>query len=71
MTYAPNCAFCGEPVDITASNGWLRGVKGWEEPRKGGGANRIVLREVEPRYAHRRCVFLVQHGVSQDQTKLL
>lgn len=37
----PRCLVCGEPIDRIA----LYEIRGFEEPREQGGANKIVARE--------------------------
>jgi len=64
----PLCGYCGEMVDLTKRTGWMRGIQGWEEPRLGGGANKVVLREVIPhKLAHSWCVEKQKLGVSENQ----
>lgn len=68
----PACTFCGAPVDtIGTKTGWMRGVRGWEERRMGGGANKIILRETEERYAHSMCIRKEQAGIHEHQGQLL
>lgn len=56
MSGFPTCQFCGEPVLVTARSGWVRGVTGWETPRRQGGANAILNRKLTGDFAHERCV---------------
>ena len=64
----PLCAFCGEVVDLTKRTGWMRGIKGWEEPRSRGGTNHVALREVVPHLlAHSWCVEKQKLGVGEHQ----
>ena len=52
-----HCTICHKTLDITTRHGWSRKVMGWEEGRSGGGANKILNREVIPdSYAHTSCV---------------
>ena len=50
-----NCVACGDPV-TTTGYGWYRQVIGWEEVRKGGGANKIGGRETTGQVLHRGCM---------------
>ena len=46
---------CGDPVDQRGT-GWYRQVIGWEEKRKGGGANKIAGRVTTGQVLHRACM---------------
>ena len=59
MTTTVKCAFCGEPCSTTGQ-GAMRQIRGWEELRKRGGANKITLRQETGLWAHRACVQLRQ-----------
>lgn len=52
----PICIVCEQPVIVTDPRGWLRSIAGWEEPRSGGGANKIIERELTGRFVHARCL---------------
>ena len=68
-TTALICPFCDQPVPWDAP--YFRGIRGWEEPRKQGGANKITLREETGERAHKACVWLRQHGHIFGQESLL
>lgn len=48
----------------------LQRVQGFQKPRKGGGANQIVLRENLDEYACWECVERAKRGISQDQAEM-
>jgi len=50
-----SCTVCGRDVRLT-SRGWCREVSGWEEVRKGGGANKIMRRKTTGKVAHYSCL---------------
>ncbi len=50
------CIECGLEINIRAKSGWMREITGWEEVRKGGGANKIANRETTGRVAHPYCL---------------
>jgi hypothetical protein len=54
LRYA-SCDSCGEAVDINATSGIQRKIKGWEELRRGGGANKIVGRKPTGEWRHSAC----------------
>lgn len=56
----PLCPFCRE--EVPKGHGALRAVTGWEEVRKGGGANKIVGRRETGEWAHSWCVQFKQKG---------
>lgn len=60
------CTYCGEPTE-----GHYREVRGWEQRRSQGGANKIVLREETGRYACNACVSSLRSGVNLGQRSLL
>lgn len=49
------CEFCFGQVDPLAPT-TLHGVRGWEKPRRQGGANVIHLRRPTGKFAHESCV---------------
>lgn len=61
------CYLCGENLDPSSPDVWRR-VQGWERPRRAGGTNQLVCREVIPGLlAHPECVALARAGASPDQ----
>lgn len=65
------CAFgCGRSVDLERDH--HRRVHGWERTRSQGGANQIILREVEPgTVACEDCIRRGRYGIAQEQASLL
>lgn len=52
-----HCWFCDEELALTRHvSGTMREITGWEELRRGGGANKIVRRRTTGKWAHRACV---------------
>jgi len=54
------CWFCKATVN-PAQSGVYRRVVGWEQTRRGGGANKIALRDETGDWAHRDCVDRERH----------
>lgn len=60
------CDLCGaEPADLK-----YREIAGWEEIRKGGGANKIIARRESPRRIGAECMWRLKHNVSLRQGML-
>lgn len=56
MTYYGACEFCGQEVSTRDGRTPVRGVRGWEPIREGGGANHVIGREEIPNaIAHKTC----------------
>lgn len=53
------CAICELPVNTNAKYGVQRKVEGWEELRKGGGANKIIDRKTTGIWRHSACVGVI------------
>jgi hypothetical protein len=65
------CVLCGELLDPASPGTWYR-IQGFERPRRQGGANQIVLREVIPGLmAHDACVALARAKAHPGQGTLL
>lgn len=64
------CALCGKPINTTAGR-WYQRVVGWDQPRKGGGSNKITLKEHTGVYACAPCVDTKRTGVLPGQGELL
>ncbi len=54
LSSAALCVVCGETVE-TRQAGNYRRIEGWEQTRRGGGANRIARRIDHPEWVHRFC----------------
>lgn len=54
------CENCGEAVDTNSRYGVQRKITGWEELRKGGGANKIIGREATGEWRHSACQYYVE-----------
>ena len=50
------CVICDEEIDLSVRSGWARRIDGWEEVRRGGGANKIVRRRTHGQVAHVACL---------------
>jgi hypothetical protein len=49
-----------------------RRIKGWEQPRKQGGTNHVVMKQVIPdRYLCQMCVKMNRLGINPEQKELL
>lgn len=59
------CALCDQPIHGGAL-GHYRMVVGWEQIRRGGGANKIARREETGDWAHRGCVDAKQSMKGQE-----
>lgn len=66
MILGARCWFCQEDVDDRA----CRMVIGWEEPRRAGGANKIMLRQATGDMAHKTCVEAARLDRNRDQTAM-
>ncbi len=62
------CDICGEPSP--AASTWY-GVKGYEQPREGGGANHIALRRRTGELVCDGCMRKMQAGIAPNQDSLL
>lgn len=65
-----DCYVCAQPVTLSRRGGWLRQVTGWEEPRRQGGANKIVQRRTTGEVAHVGCVAGLEHTPNQEAMTL-
>lgn len=63
---AQRCIYCNDYVSTRSGAGNMRQVTGWEELRRGGGANKIVRRTPTGLWAHRAC--LQYQGRGRDKT---
>lgn len=68
MSYV-RCEGCG---NMEPSQLMCRRIKGWEQPRKQGGTNHVVMKQVIPdRYLCQMCVKMNRLGINPEQKELL
>lgn len=63
-----NCIICGTAVDPQRA---FREIRGFEEPRSQGGANKIVRRRETGKFACRGCIIRQQMNIHPDQTSFV
>lgn len=51
----PKCEDCDEVLNLDYPYNLQREVKGWEQVRQGGGANKIVGRKTTGKWRHTAC----------------
>ena len=61
MTIEILCDICGLPVAAGSPN--YRKITGWEQVRKGGGANAITMRREVGVWAHYTCIDIAKSGL--------
>jgi hypothetical protein len=64
-----HCSECGDPISSTQIA--YQRIHGWEQRRKAGGANMIVAREVEDKWACEVCIGKLRRGINPAQERLI
>ena len=62
---AAKCCYCDDPASPR-----YREIRGWEEVRKQGGANKITGREETGRYACDECIRAIRNGYPPGHARL-